>query len=195
MTRYPPIAPEDMYYEQKRVFQAVSSRRKPSASSQGGVEGPFVPLVHVPGILDRLQSLGEYCRFHTAIPPKLRELAIMITARHVAAQLEFHVHAMEAREFGLAEEAIEAIAARRRPAAMDDDEALVYDFCTALFAEGRVSDALFDRAAERFGKAAIIDLIATCGYYATLGLVINVAKPATPAFLEGFIPAFPVPND
>jgi len=195
MTRYPPVPPEDMYYEQRRVYRAVSKRRKPSASSEGGVEGPFVPLVHVPGILDRLQSLGEHCRFHTGLPAKLRELAIIITARHVAAQLEFHVHAMEAREFGLAEEAIEAVAAQRRPAKLDADEALVYDFCAALYAEGRVPDELFARAADRFGKPVVIDLLATCGYYATLGLVINVGKPETPAFLAGFVPAFSVPND
>jgi len=195
MTRYPEIKNEDMYYEQRRVVQAVSKRRKPSASSEGGVEGPFVPLVHVPGILDRLQSLGEHCRFHTGVPAKLRELAIIITARHVAAPLEFHVHAMEAREFGLNEEAIEAVAARRRPDKLDDDEVLVYDFCAALFAEGRVSDDLFARAEKRFGKAVIIDLLATCGYYAMLGLSMNVTQPATPAFLAGFVPAFTPPND
>ncbi len=195
MTRYPPVAPDDMYYEQRRVFRAVAKRRKPSASSEGGVEGPFVPLVHVPGILDRLQSLGEHCRFHTGLAPRLRELAIMITARHVAAPLEFHVHAMEAREFGLAEEAIEAVAAQRRPAKLDEDEALTYDFCTELYAQGRVSEGLVAQAVDRFGKPVVIDLLATCGYYATLGLSMNVTKPETPAFLAGFVPAFPVPNE
>ena len=195
MTRYPPIAPEDMYYEQIRVVEAVKKRRKPSVSSEGGVEGPFVPLVYVPGILDRLQSLGEHCRFHTAIPPKLRELAIIITARHVAAPLEFHVHAMEAREFGLAEEVIGAVAATSRPPKLDEDEALVYDFCTALFAEGRVPDDLFDGTEKRFGKALIIDLLATCGYYAMLGRGLNVTQAPVPAFLAGFVPAFSVPND
>lgn len=195
MTRYPPVAPEDMNYEQRRASQAVGKRRKPSVSSEGGVEGPFVPLVYVPGILDRLQSLGEHCRFHTGVPAKLRELAIMIAARHVAAPLEFHVHAMEAREFGLNEEAIEAVADRRRPARLDEEEALVYDFCSALFAEGRVSDDLFARIDKRFGKAVIIDLLATCGYYATLGLGMNVTHPPIPAFLAGFVPAFSVPNE
>jgi len=195
MTRYPPVAREDMYYEQRRVVDAVSKRRKPSASSQGGVEGPFVPLVHVPGILDRLQALGEHCRFHTALAPKLRELAIIITARHVAAQLEFHVHAMEAREFGLAEHVIEAVAAGRQPEDMDADEALVHEFCTTLYAQGRVDDALFERAAARLGKPVVIDLVTTCGYYATLGLSMNVTQPAVPAFLAGFTPAFSVPKD
>lgn len=195
MNRYPPIAPEDMSWEQRRVVRAVSERRKPSVSSKGGVSGPFVPLVYVPGILDRLQYLGEYCRFNTSFSPKLRELAIIITARHVAAQLEFHVHAMEAREFGLAQEVIDAVAELRVPEGMDDEETLVYRFCTSLYAEGRVSDELFKQFEAAFGKAAAIDLVVTCGYYATLGMVLNVSKASAPAFLEGFAPAFSVPND
>ena len=91
---------------------------------------------------------------------------------------------MEAREFGLAEEVIEAVAAKRRPAKLDADEALLFDFCTAIFAEGRVSDDLFDRADKRFGKAVIIDLLATCGYYAVLGMGLNVTQAPTPAFLQ-----------
>ncbi len=188
MNRYPEVAPEDMYYEQRLVFEAVNRRRK------GGVEGPFVPLVHAPGILDRLQSLGEHCRFHTGVPDKLRELAIIITARHVASPFEFHVHAVVSRRFGLADAVIDAVAANDRPPGMD--ESLVYDFCTALFTDGRVSDKLFMLADFRFGKAVVLDLVATCGYYGMLGLGINVTHPpAPPSFFEGYVPAFNVPND
>lgn len=195
MTRYPPVLPKDMYYEQRRVVEAVSKLRKPSISSQGGVEGPFVPLVHVPGILDHLQALGEHCRFRTSVSAKLREFAIIITARHVAAQLEFHVHAMEAREFGLADTVITAVAEQRRPEEMDHEETLTYDFCVSMFAESNVPDELFARAEKHFGKEWIVDLITTCGYYGTLGLSMNVSQPETPAFLAGFVPAFSVPQD
>ncbi len=190
--RFPPIPPEDMYFEQRRVAQAVGERRKASASSNGGVEGPFVPLLYVPGILDRLQALGEHVRFHTGVPPKLRELAILVTARHVGAQLEFFVHAIEAREFGLAEDAIDALAAKRLPANLDEDEKTVYDFCSELHARGRVSDDTFARAEKRFGKVVILDLIATCGYYATLGMVLNVTQTVLPP--EVVLP-FSVPAD
>lgn len=196
MTRYPPIAPQDMYYEQRRVVCAVAARRKPSVSSQGGVEGPFIPLVYSPGILDRLQNLGELCRFHTGLPAKLRELAIIITARHVGAQLEFHVHAMEAEEFGFSHEGIAAVAARQRPEKLDEDEALIYDFCTEMYAAGTVSDETFARAEKRFGRPVIVDLVATCGYYKTLGMVITTCHPPIPEFLKaGFVPAFDVETD
>lgn len=137
--------------------------------------------------------LGEHCRFYTGLPAKLRELAIMITARHVSAPLEFHVHAMEAREFGITEEKIVAIAQQRTPPDLDEDEALIYEFCSEMFATGRIDDGLFDRAKERFGKEVIIDLIATCGYYKTLGFVINVTQAQPPDFLAGFVPAFSEP--
>jgi len=195
MERYPPLPHEDMNRRQRDVVAAVSQRRKPSVSSQGGVEGPFVPLVYVPGILDHMQFLGEHCRFHTSLSPKLREFAIIIAARHVAAPLEFHVHAMEAREFGLAEETISAIAAQRRPAVMDLDETLLHDFCTSIYSDARVSDSLFEQCARRFGKSQIIELLATCGYYAMLGFGMNATHPAVPKFLEGFEPAFPVPQE
>jgi 4-carboxymuconolactone decarboxylase len=53
----------------------------------------------------------------------------------------------------------------RRPAAMQPDEAVVYDFCTALHAEHAVDDALFARAVAALGEAGVIDLIGVSGYY------------------------------
>lgn len=195
MNRYPPLALEDMSWEQRRVYQAIMQRRKPSVSSQGGLSGPFVPLVYVPEILDRLQHLGEYCRFSTAVSPKLRELAIIVTARHVSAQLEFYVHAWEAHEFGLAQAVIDAIANQQEPAGMDVEESLIYHFCTSIHKEGQVSDDLFDRFESQFGKGAAIDVMVICGYYGTLGMVLNVSKASPPGYLAGFEPAFSVPND
>jgi 4-carboxymuconolactone decarboxylase len=185
-----------MNHEQLRVVDLVTKRRKPSVSSGGGVEGPFIPLVYIPGILDRLQAVGEHCRFHTSLPAKLRELAIMITGRYVSAQIEFHVHAMEAREFGLPEASVAAIAANERPQNMAPDEELIYEFCTAYHTQGEVSDAVFQQTADAFGLTGIVELMTTCGYYATLGLSMNVTYPPIPEFLKaGYKPPFPVPND
>ncbi len=184
-----------MNHEQLRAVQVVTKRRKPSVSSEGGVEGPFIPLVYIPGILDRFQALGEHCRFSTSLEPKLRELAIIITARDVAAPLEFHVHAMEAHEFGLAQNIIDAVAAQQRPENMPLAEELVYDLCTEYHTDGRVSDATFQKTVDHFGHAAIIEIITTCGYYGTLGLSMNVSHPPVPKFLAGFQPAFSVPTE
>jgi 4-carboxymuconolactone decarboxylase len=41
---------------------------------------------------------------------------------------------------------------------------------------GRVGDGLWARAIERFGEQAVVDLVATCGYYGLLALVMNAAR-------------------
>lgn len=189
--RYPEIKYQDMNHRQREAVAIVKARRKPSVSSEGGVEGPFIPLVYIPEVLDKFQALGEHCRFHTSVPPKLRELAIIITARHVSAQLEFHVHAMEAREFGLAEPVIQAIAQNKQPEFHDQDERIVYEFCSSLHANGQVPEDVFAQAEKAFGQAMLIELITTCGYYGTLGLSMNVSHAPTPNFLKGFPAPFP----
>ena len=156
--RIPPVPPEDMYAEQRRAAEAVAARRKPSASSNGGLAGPYIPMVHVPGILDRFQYFGDYCRFYTGVPAKLRILAICITARHIKAEVEFYVHLIEAHEFGLAKEITDAIAEGRRPQKMDEEEEVVYDFCQAILKVGRVSDELFAKSEKLFGKTVTLEL-------------------------------------
>jgi 4-carboxymuconolactone decarboxylase len=188
--RYPSLSFENMNAEQQRVVRAVTKRRKPSVSSEGGVEGPFVPLVYIPEILDRFQALGEHCRFHTSVPAKLRELAIIVTARYNVATMEFHVHAMEAREFGLPDATIDAIAEKKRPLNMEYDEALVHDFCVAFHSGGRIPKDLGQKLLAAFSQTMIVEIMATCGYYGTLALSMNVSHPPVPKFLAGFKPAF-----
>lgn len=192
MTRFPIIPPEDFYYYQRTAVEAVAARRKASSSTPGGITGPFLRLLCVPGILDRLQMLGEHLRFDTGLSKKIRELAILITARHVGAPYEFHVHSIEAREFGISEEIIEAIAAKERPLLRDPEEELVYEFCTELLLEGRVSNEQFAKAEAQFGKAVVLELVATCGYYAAVGAVLNIAQVPPP---QGVPEPFPAHDD
>ncbi len=172
--RYPDIRLDDMYHEQRRVAQAVEQRR------DGGLAGPFIPLVYVPQILDRFQLLGEYCRFNKHLPRKLVELAILVTARNTQAPFEFFVHAPAALRFGISQRGVECIAAGTVPDDLDEDGMAIFTFCTQLFETGGVSDAAFSEVEARFSKVACLDLTAICGYYATLGLVLNVTQLSLP---------------
>ena len=59
---------------------------------------------------------------------------------------------------------------------MQNDEAVVYDFCTDLLGSGHVSDASFKRIADRFGERGVIDLIGAVGYYSLVSMVLNVDR-------------------
>jgi 4-carboxymuconolactone decarboxylase len=146
-----------------------------------GAAGPFNALLRSPDVADRVQKVGEYVRFQTTIPAALNEMAILITGRFWSAQFEFWAHRRLARTAGVADAIIDAIAEGRRPPAMSDDERIVYDFCTELFRDKAVSDRTFKAVVDRFGEQGVIDLIAACGYYSIVSMVLDVDRYPLPA--------------
>ena len=146
-----------------------------------GAVGPFNALLRSPDVADRVQRVGEYVRFQTTIPAPLNELAILITGRFWSAQFEFWAHSRLARTAGLPDAVIDALAEGRRPSPMSDDERIVYDFCTEMFRDRAVSDAAFKAVVDRFGEQGVIDLIAACGYYSIVSMVLNVDRYPLPA--------------
>ncbi len=179
--RYPPIPQADMTEEQRRVFDAIAGR------SARGVSGPFVSLMHVPKINDHLERLILEMRFGTIIPEDLRVLAIMTVARNWKCQVEFYVHKRLAREAGLPDEVVEALAKGERPGGMSPDREMIYDFAQDLCDTGRVGDGNFGRVAERFGKQLALELTTVCASFAMLAMVLNVAETPLP---PGAIPPF-----
>ena len=129
----------------------------------------------------RLQHLGAYLRYDSTIDPRLREEVILLTARRFTQDYEWWTHEPLARAAGVAPATIDAIAAGNVPPRLDHDEAVVFELCAALFADGRVSDALYARAIEVLGEPGLIDLVSAVGYYTTLALIMNVARTALPA--------------
>jgi 4-carboxymuconolactone decarboxylase len=183
--RFPPLAPEAMNAEQRRVAEAIA------AGPRGGLRGPFQAWLRSPELADRLQKVGEYLRFSSHVPRRLNELAILITARAWDAQFEWWAHRRLALEAGLALAIADDIAAGRRPNAMSDDETIVYDFCTELRAGRRVSDATFARAVDLLGEAGVIDLVGVSGYYDVVSMTLNLAEVQVPG---GEPPLKPLPR-
>ena len=83
-------------------------------------------------MMRRARNVGDYVRYRSALPPRLSEFVILLTARHWTQNYEWYAHAAIAEREGLAPTIIDAVADGRRPADMADDEAAVYDFCQEL---------------------------------------------------------------
>src|SRR5215471_11997158 len=135
--RFKPLPPEQMTAEQTRVAQALTQ------GPRGGVRGPFLALLRIPALADRVRALGDYVRFESALPPPLSELAILVVARFWTAQYEWYAHSRHAVKAGVDPSVPEAIAEGKRPPKLSADEALVYDFCSELLNARDVSDKTF----------------------------------------------------
>ena len=74
-----------------------------------------------------------------------------------------------------------SVALGKRPSAMSDDEAAVYEFCIQLHRTRNVDDATFNRALALFGERGVVDLIGVSGYYTAVSMTLNVAQVMPPA--------------
>ena len=106
--RMPPI-PED-----KQTPQQRAAAKELASGPRGKLAGPFVPLMRSPGLLARVQKVGEYLRFESALPDRIKELAILVVARHWDQGYEWSFHLPLALKAGVTRETAEAIAAGRR---------------------------------------------------------------------------------
>lgn len=178
--RFPELTADQMTPDQKMVATAIVSGPRKSMG------GPFNAWLRSPDLADRLQQVGAQLRFHSSVPPKLNEFAILITARAWNAKYEWYAHYPLAIKAGLEREVAAQLAQGHRPTGMSPDEAAVYDFCTELRRDKQVSDVTFAAAKAVLGDQGVIDLIAVSGYYDLVSMTLNVAQVATPA--DGDLP-------
>ena len=175
--RFPRLTEETLSAEQRDVAALIT------AGPRGEVRGPFIALLHNPAIARHLQALGEQLRWKGKLPPKLVELAVLITARRWTCQHEWFMHEQLARKAGLEGAIIDALRERREPPA-SGDEALIYAFCRDAHAGGRVSDENFEAVRARFGLDGAVELLVLCGYYTMMAMVLNTAGLPLPGNAE-----------
>ena len=183
--RMPPIPTDKMTDAQRKVAAEIA------AGPRGKVEGPYWPIIRSPGLTEALQKVGEYYRYRCPLDRKLNEMAALMAARSWSQQFIWDVHILQALDAGLKNDIALAIAEGRRPAAMAEDETLLYDFVTELLANQGASDTTYARTVAKFGESGVIDIVGIVGYYTTLAMIMNVAR--TP-LLEGRpLPLVPTP--
>lgn len=145
------------------------------AGPRKGVKGPFISLMRSPELMARLQKVGEYLRFDSAVSPRVSEFATLIVSRTWTQQFEWFTHVPLALKAGVSQDTIDALRDGRRPDGMSDLEAVVYDFSTELLDQRGVSDAAYGATVDRLGEQGVIDLVAILGYFTLVSMVLNVA--------------------
>ena len=158
---------------------------------RGIVEGPLRVWLQSPGLADKAQALGAFCRYGTTLPPDLSELAILVTGAFWKSGFEWAVHAPIAAKAGIAPDVIEAIRQGHRPTGLSDKAAAVHDFATELHRNRAVSDETYARAEAALGLQGVVDLVGILGYYTLISMTINAFHVPLP---DGAPDPFPQPR-
>ena len=167
------------YDELNPAQKALADRELASPSRSGG--GPLNIYLRNPDFAALARPMSNYLRSQAPFPEKLKELAIMLTARAWGGTYVWYSHRPFAIKAGLSETFITALAAGVRPADMAADEAVVYDFATELLATRKVSDPTYKAFVERFGERAVVDVVALMGHYHTTSMLFAVQRYPLPA--------------
>ena len=174
MTRIPPVIPDELTSEQRKIHDMIVSTRG------GVIGGPFAMWVRNPNLAAAANQLGNALRLEGKLDPKLFELIILIVARRWSAQYEWFAHARQADRVGLASAAIEAIRTHRVPCFESDQETVVYEMVCELLHTTNVSDATYARAMKLFNIDLITEIVTVAGFYTLVAMMLKAFDAPVP---------------
>jgi len=155
-----------------------------------GAGGPslWTVYVHLPEILGPIRQLHEQAHVNPRISQKLVHFVIMITARYWANDI-WTAHEEDSIKEGLSRDTAKALEEGRHPDHMTEDEEIIYDFCTELLENKRVSDATYARAVAKFGEEGVVQTAVVAGLYSYMSMAVNMAYPESAS--RGRLAPFP----
>ena len=116
---------------------------------------------------EHITALNRYLRFDAGLSPRVRETAILITAREMDSQFEWCAHEAEALKVGVPTATVDAIKHRTSTAGLDETDAVIVDLGRQMFGDRKVTPQTFAKAKEIFGPQKLVDLLLLMGNYAS----------------------------
>lgn len=187
MSRLPSQTREALDPDGQQVWDSITATRGSVVMDDGTLIGPFNAWVTAPGIGGRLAELGAALRFESSIERRLLEVAIITVGARWRAEFEWWAHSRMARQHGVSQEAVDAIARDETPP-LPDDERVVHAVARQLVESGRVDRTTYDEARELLGDRGIVELVTLCGYYTLVSFTLNAFEVALP---PGEAPTWP----
>ena len=181
MSRLPYKKRDDLDDESKALWDSLAETRGAGlVNAEGGMVGPFNAFVTAPEVGRRLADLGGILRFKTSVDRRLLEMAIITTGARWKSEFEWWAHARMAREFGVTDDVIAAIAAGNEPPFDQDDERVVHAVAVQLGATGRIDDATYAAAQALLGDQGLVEIVSLCGYYTLICFTLNAFEVPLP---------------
>jgi len=181
MARLPNLEKEQLRPEDHQFYESI-------ADSRGSVRGPYGVLLHSPDLAARVAHTGTYVRFNFDMSEALKETIIITTAREIRSQYEFSAHARLARQAGVSDDTIKAIANGSAPAGLSGDEELLVKYVKELVQNHKISDQTFNAVKDKFGTQRTVEITGLVGHYLLVGQILLAFEVDLPDGVEPEIP-------
>jgi 4-carboxymuconolactone decarboxylase len=165
--RVPPLPADewddDVHHALSRMLPA--ERRNPADAGN-----LLATLVRHPRLTRAFLRFNNHLLFHSTLPPRLREIAVLRVAHRHSCEYEWRHHVDMAREVGLTDEDIDGI---QRGTATEEIDRAVLNAVDELAEKSIVSDATWAVLSEHLDERQRMDLVFTIGCYGALAMAVN----------------------
>jgi 4-carboxymuconolactone decarboxylase len=178
---------EDFDEEGKKIFD---KRAGTGARSLRGLQGPSGIRLYSPKLAEYSNAVSQYLRFDSGFSGRIRELAILVTAREMNSQFEWAAHEAEALKEGLPKEIVDVVKYRKGLDGVPETESVIIQFGREMLGKNKVDSATFARALKIFGPKQLVDLVhLMTNYQGTASMLAAFDMQLDP----GVSPSLPMP--
>jgi len=147
----------------KRVYDSVLDPKRPTLA---GFQGPAGIWLHSPRVGEPFREMNRILRNEVPLEPRLRELAILVTAREFDSQFEWTAHEPVALKEGLDPGILDAVKFRKAVSGAPEKEAAIIAFGRELFRDRKVRSETYAEMVRVFGQTAVVNITALMANYA-----------------------------
>jgi 4-carboxymuconolactone decarboxylase len=134
--------------------------------------------------------MNRILRNEVPLEPRLRELAILVTAREFDSQFEWTAHEPVALKEGLAPKILDIVKFRRPVSEAPEKETAIIAFGRELFRDRKVRPETYAEMVRIFGQTAVVNITALMANYAFTAVMLTAFDQQ---LHEGRKPLLPLP--
>jgi 4-carboxymuconolactone decarboxylase len=153
--------------------QKAYDRATAPGATIAGLQGPAGVQLYTPRIAGHMAAINRYLRFEAGFTARVREIAILTTAREMDSQFEWVAHEPEALKEGVEPRVIDVIKHRRSTAGLEETDAIVIELGRQIWRDHKVTSEPFARGKARFGPNQLVDLVLLMGNYAATAAMLT----------------------
>jgi 4-carboxymuconolactone decarboxylase len=168
--RLPPPKREELDADGQASYDRIVQG---GAGAIRGLKGPSGIQLHSPQFSKNARPVNYYLRYQAGFSGRVREVAILTTARECDSQFEWAAHEPEALKEGVPAALVDIIRNRADLKGVDAADANIIALGREMFGARKVSSETYARALEQFGRRALVDLVALMANYASTAAILT----------------------
>ncbi len=154
--------------------------------TKGPVTNIMATLANYSKLYNRWRVFGNHVLFKSSLPPREREILILRIGWLCQAEYEWGQHVIIGKQAGLKYDEIIQIIEGPNAKGWDPFDATLIRAVDELYIDSFITDATWQKLAEKYNEHQLMDLVFTVGQYNLVSMVLNTLGIQLEDGIDGF---------